>query len=61
MIKYNFTSYPKDNSDNEYWLLKTPDERIAAVESLRLQYRKMNPDGFKRFRRVYQIVKRRKR
>jgi hypothetical protein len=51
--KYNLGEEPKDF---EYWLLQTPEKRIAAIEMLRLQY--YGPDKFKQgFQRVYRTVK----
>ena len=45
-----------DQSDLNYWLSKTPQERLAAIETLRLQYvrlKRIQP----RLQRVCRIVK----
>ncbi|MBX7152406.1 hypothetical protein K1X84_12245 [bacterium] len=39
-------------SDREYWMSKTPDERLEALEILRQQYLEMNPHAPKRVVRV---------
>ncbi len=45
------------NSDLQYWLSKTPEQRISAVEILRRQH-----DGRpKRLRRVARVIKLKKR
>lgn len=45
-----------DKSDLNYWLSKTPDERILAVEELRRQY----AGSEERLQRVVKIIKRKK-
>jgi len=45
-----------DKSDLNYWLSKTPDERILAVEELRRQY----AGSEERLQRVVRIIKRKK-
>ncbi|HNW16392.1 MAG TPA: hypothetical protein PLD55_10165 [bacterium] len=45
-----------DKSDLNYWLSKTPDERILAVEELRRQY----AGSEERLQRVIRIIKRKK-
>ena len=46
-------------SDRDYWLTKTPQERLAAIEFLRQQYIKFKyGDVPPRFCRVFTIAKR---
>ncbi len=54
--KFTYKGSIKDApSDYQYWIKKTEDERISAVEILREQYYgKITP----RLQRVYKIVKR---
>ncbi len=42
------------HSDKEFWMSKTPSERIAAVETLRLQYIKLHgiQQGLQRICRI---------
>jgi hypothetical protein len=49
----------KDN-DLEYWLSKTPKERLDAIEYFRQIYIKTLPEDERRFKRVLTIVKRQK-
>lgn len=41
-----------------YWLSKTPDERLAALEHLREQYIHLHYETRPEFQRVYRIIKR---
>jgi hypothetical protein len=53
--KYKLGEEP---DDMEYWLTKTPQERLAAVEQLRINYIKIFKNGIvPRLQRVYRIVK----
>ena len=53
--KYKLGEEP---SDLEYWLSKTPQERLAALEQLRINYIKIYGNGIiPRLQRVYRIVK----
>jgi very-short-patch-repair endonuclease len=46
-------------ADHAYWLTKTPQERLAAIEFLRQQYIKFKfRDVYPRFCRVFTIVNR---
>ncbi|HOG44964.1 MAG TPA: hypothetical protein PK560_12875 [bacterium] len=45
-----------DKSDLNYWLSKTPDERILAVEELRRQH----PETHGKLQRVVRVIKRKK-
>jgi hypothetical protein len=46
------------HTDREYWLNKTPQERLDALEELRMQYiRYLYPDALPRLQRVYRVVK----
>jgi hypothetical protein len=42
------------SDDLEYWLKKSPEERVSAVDFLRLQYH----GSGKRLRRVAEVIKR---
>lgn len=46
------------NDDKFYWMSKTPQERIAAIEFLREQYIKTLPDVQQRFQRICRIINR---
>jgi hypothetical protein len=53
--KYKLGEEP---DDLEYWLTKTPQERLAAVEQLRINYIIIYGNGIiPRLQRVYRIVK----
>jgi hypothetical protein len=45
-------------AEREYWLSKTPEERLEALEFLRQQYIQIHYDTQPEFQRVYRIVKR---
>lgn len=54
--KFNLGEEP---SDLQYWLTKTPQERLSALESLRDLYIKLTNNGIKpRLQRVYTVTKR---
>ena len=54
--KYKLGEEP---NDLEFWLTKTPQERLAALESLRDLYIKLTNNGIKpRLQRVYKVIKR---
>jgi hypothetical protein len=47
--------------EKKYWQSKTPEERLAAAESLRKRYMKLKGiDADKRLQRVFTITKRKK-
>ncbi|MDP3580837.1 MAG: hypothetical protein Q8S39_02810 [Ignavibacteria bacterium] len=48
----------KRNYDLEYWLSKTPEERIAAVEFLRKQTYETEDGSTPRLQRIVKVVKR---
>lgn len=48
----------KRNYDLEYWLTKTPEERISAIEFLRQQFYEMKDGSTPRLQRVVNIIKR---
>jgi len=56
VTKKKLSDLKKDKSDLNYWLSKTPQERILAVEELRRQY----AGSEARLQRVVRIVKRKK-
>lgn len=43
-------------NDYNFWMSKTPDERISAIELFRQQYLSLNKDVHKGFQRVFRIV-----
>ena len=45
-------------NESDYWLTRTPQERLAAIEQLREDYFSFHPDVPRRLPRVYAIVKR---
>ncbi|HSW61563.1 MAG TPA: hypothetical protein VLJ60_12245 [bacterium] len=56
ITKKKLSDLKNDKSDLNYWLSKTPDERILAVEELRRQY----AGSEERLQRVVRIIKRKK-
>ena len=49
----------KDKQDDfEYWLTKTPAERIAAIELLRQNYTPFLKDAPQRLQRIYRVIDR---
>ena len=44
------------NSDLEYWLTKTPEERLEAIEILRQQYIKFTKDVQQGLQRVCRVI-----
>ncbi|MBS3945876.1 MAG: hypothetical protein KGZ42_10285 [Melioribacter sp.] len=48
----------KRNYDLEYWLSKTPEERIYAIELLRKQLYEKNDGSAPRLQRILKIIKR---
>ena len=48
----------KRNYDLEYWLSKTPEERISAIEFLRKQFYETKDGSSPRLQRVINIIKR---
>ena len=44
--------------DREYWMSRSPEERLQAVEFLRQQYIQAQYDSEPRLQRVYRLVKR---
>ena len=47
----------KRNYDLEYWLLKTPQERIAAIEFLRKQTYETKDGSAPRLQRTARVIK----
>jgi len=56
ITKKKLSDLKNDKSDLNYWLSKTTDERILAVEELRRQY----AGSEERLQRVVRIIKRKK-
>ena len=53
--KYKLGEEP---NDLEYWLTKTPEERLAALEQIRIMYFKLMANGHQSgFQRVYTVIK----
>jgi hypothetical protein len=50
------TSTREKQSDLEYWLIKTPQERLDALEFLRQQYINFNKNAQPRLQRVCTIT-----
>jgi len=50
------TSVKAQQSDYSYWMTKSPQERLAAIEFLRQQYIKYKDDIQPRLQRVYRIT-----
>jgi hypothetical protein len=48
------------DSDLEYWLSKTPEERLQAVEILREQYIKTLSEDERRLKRILKVIEREK-
>ena len=48
----------KRNYNLEYWLSKTPEERISAIEFLRKQFYETKDGSAPRLQRVINIIKR---
>ncbi len=47
-----------EDEDTLYWLTKTPQERLSAVEEIRKSYNDWKYGTEQRFQRVYTIIKR---
>jgi hypothetical protein len=59
-IKKTVRRYRIDQEPNDYsyWITKTPQERIDALETIRSEYHAWRySDAEQRFHRVYRIVK----
>ncbi len=50
-----------DKGDREYWMSKTPAERIDAIEILREQYMRFKGDVQQGLQRIYRIVEQTRR
>jgi hypothetical protein len=50
---YRASEQPKER---EYWMTKTPAERLTALEEIRNEYH-ANDESERRLQRVYRIVK----
>lgn len=58
---YNLHDPKQIEDEREYWQSKSPEERLAAAESLRKQYMKLKGiDANQRLQRVHTIVERKK-
>ena len=53
--KYKVGQQPKER---EYWLTRSPIERLAAQEEIRREHHKSDDEPERRLQRVFQIVKR---
>ena len=54
--KYKLGEEP---NDLDFWLTQTPQQRLAALESLRDLYIKLTNNGIKpRLQRIYTVIKR---
>ncbi len=50
-----------DKGDREYWMSRTPAERIDAIEILREQYMRFKGDVQQGLQRIYRIVEQTRR
>lgn len=58
--KYHLKDPQQYEDEREYWRIKTPEERLMALEAIRETWHKLNPKGDESeqgFRRVLQIIK----
>jgi hypothetical protein len=54
--KYNLGQEPE--SDLEFWLTQTPNQRLAALEKIRERHFQFFMNGNRpRFQRIYRIIK----
>lgn len=53
--------HDKTNYDLEYWLSKTPEERISAIELLRQQFYENKDGSTPRLQRVIKFIRREQR
>lgn len=54
--KYHLGEEPE--TDLEYWLTLTPNQRLASLEQIRQHYIKMFYNGVNpKFQRIYKVVK----
>ncbi|MBU2447220.1 MAG: hypothetical protein KJ666_16830 [Bacteroidetes bacterium] len=51
-------SRKESQNDFSFWMSRTPQERISAIEILRQQYLQLKKDAQPRLQRVYTITKR---
>ena len=49
-------SLHEKSNDRAFWMSKTPQERIDAIEFLRQQYQSVNNNASTRLQRVYTII-----
>lgn len=50
------TSLKDRNTDYSYWITKSPQERLSAVELLRQNYYSLNKNVQQRFQRVLRVI-----
>ena len=50
------TSLKDRNTDYSYWITKSPQERLSAVELLRQNYYSLNKNVQQRFQRVCRVI-----
>jgi len=56
VAKYKLGEEPE--TDLAYWLTKTPNERLAALEKIRRNYINLFYNGIKpKFQKVYNVIK----
>jgi len=51
---FRVSDQPKER---EYWLTKTPLERLAALEEIRAEHHASDDEPERRLQRVYRIIK----
>jgi len=54
----NITTLKEEQNDYSYWMSKTPQERLYAIELLREQYTRFREDVQPGFQRVCNIINR---
>ena len=55
---YKKVKLQEQKTDFEFWQSRTPEERLAALEQIRLEYHAWKYDTQPRFLRVFSIIKR---
>lgn len=59
---FRFRKRTDSDSDYEYWMTRSPQERLKAIEILRQRYLRLFYDGSEQgLQRVYRRVKRKRR
>ena len=51
------TSIDKQDNDYQFWITKSAEDRLAALESMRKEYSAWRYNAEQRLQRVYKIIK----